>query len=66
MRENNNNLGDIMNEVTLYCGKTSDNTQNVAASTEEQNASVEEISAASEELARMATELQSIVKTFKL
>jgi len=53
-------------EMTRIAQESSANAQNVASATEEQLASMEEITASTETLSKMASDLQELVKRFKV
>ncbi len=59
-------MSESIEHTALISRQSASNTQNVAASAEEQNASIEEVSAAAESLSSMAIELQTIIKKFSL
>ncbi|WP_153731808.1 methyl-accepting chemotaxis protein [Sporosarcina obsidiansis] len=57
-------LSDEINYVNEVAIQSSDNVQNVAASSEEQNAAMEEVAAASNYLSEMAVDLQKTIQSF--
>lgn len=57
---------ETLNEITLKIQNTSEATQYVASSTEEQNASMQEVFAFSQSLSKLAEELRESVHTFKI
>lgn len=55
-----------MNRIIEITKKSSEGTQNIAASTEEQSALMKEVANAAEVLSEMAIELEKILSKFKV
>lgn len=54
-----------IDEITQYAVQTTDDIQNVAASSQEQSAAMEQVAAASDHLSRMAIDLQESIQSYR-